>query len=216
MAATVASFLPFPNICWWACVPAGLLLDGHEHFEKMSYRNRYYIGGANGRIALSIPVQQGRHQRSPMREVRISYAERWQVQHWRTLTSVYGRSPFFEHYAHTLQPLFEERFELLADFNLASIQWLQQQLGIVTDIVTETDSYQKQYEGWLDIRSIRPAKDQRNEQGLFPQYYQVFADRTGFLPNLSLLDLLCSEGPQAAQWLAVHRRVLQGYLLQAV
>jgi hypothetical protein len=96
----VCPILPFPNIYWWsfALQSSKILLDEHEHFEKMSFRNRYMLAGANGVITLSIPLQEGRQQRKPMSEIKICNKTDWQKVHWRTLQSVYNRSPYFEFY----------------------------------------------------------------------------------------------------------------------
>ena len=105
-----------------------VIFDGAEHFQKMTHRNRYDISGANNTIKLSVPLVNGRNQRVPMREVCIHNEERWQVQHWRTLVSVYKRTPFFDHYATTLGELFQTQFTHLADFNKATHRWVKAQL----------------------------------------------------------------------------------------
>ena len=153
MSVIISPVLPFPNIYWWlqASRVMKVCFDVSEHFEKMSYRNKYYITGANGLIALSIPLVEGRQQRRAMAEVQISSHERWQVQHWRTLVSVYKRAPYFEHYEPSLTVLFENTFEKLADFNLASMHWLKQQLNVKFEEEILT-SYQKDYPGAADLR----------------------------------------------------------------
>jgi hypothetical protein len=190
----VSPLLTFPNIAWWmhAINMREIIFDGHEHFEKMTYRNRYRICGANNSILLSVPLERGREQRMAMNATRIYNSARWQVQHWRTLVSVYNRSPYFSHYEHSLKPLFETPFELLVDFNLATIKWAQQQLKLKF-AVSFAETYIKKYpEDVIDLRhEVQP-------QHLLPRYYQVFEDRVGFLYNLSVLDLLFSEGPAAA------------------
>lgn len=189
----VSSFLTFPAISWWMQVADAhtLVLDGAEHFEKMSYRNRYRISGANNSILLSVPLVNGRNQRVPMKEVQIFNGDNWQVQHWRTLVSVYRRTPYFEHFEHTLRPLYETKFDLLTDFNRATIQWAQKQLKLNIEI-QESAEYIKQYAAEVtDIRNVeKPGTP-------LPHYYQVFEDRIGFVPDLSILDLLFSEGPAA-------------------
>ena len=178
-----------------------LVLDKAEHFEKMSYRNRYTIGGANNVNQLSVPLVKGRNQRIPMAEVLIHNEERWQIQHWRTLVSVYKRSPYWEYYEQSLQSIFETQFTHLIDFNLASLQWLVKQLKAQIDIqITETfaASYPAEV---LDLRHIKPTSE-KYDQGTFPKYYQVFEDRIGFIPNLSILDLLFAEGPATSAWLS--------------
>ena len=176
----------------------------------MSYRNRYYITGANGLIPLSIPLQQGREQRKRMAEVGISYAENWQVQHWRTLVSVYNRSPYFQHYEPSLQQLFEKKFELLYEFNLASVVWLINQLKADVEIKT-TDVYRKEYENDVaDLRNLKPGAEKLPVKESEP-YYQLFNERNGFIPNLSILDLLFSEGPYALQWLKNNAAIIDAW-----
>ncbi len=169
--------------------------DRAEHFEKMSYRNRYYIPGANGLITLSIPLINGRNQRAVMRDIKIFNRDRWQVQHWRTLVSVYRRSPYFEHYEHSLQQLFQTEYTFLTDFNLAGIHWLKENLR-VTFNETFAEEYQEQYdESFTELRNIKPGY-QKSPATSSPQYVQMFSERNGFLPDMSILDLLFSEGPR--------------------
>ena len=197
MSVIVSSFMPFPSIAWWMEVAKSntLILDRAEHFEKMSYRNKYYITGANGPVTLSIPLTDGREQRKPMRDVGICNKDRWQVQHWRTLVSVYKRSPYFEHYEPSLEPLFLTPYALLTDFDLASIEWSKKQLRLTFDIEF-ADCYLKDHEGAIDMRNMKRSKEDVTNA---PKYYQLFEERNGFVPNLSMLDLLFSEGPGSVE-----------------
>lgn len=204
----VSSYLPFPSIIWWArAIDATvLMLDGAEHFEKMTARNKYRIAGANNPIQLSIPITGGREQRTAMNNVTIFNGEKWQVQHWRTLTSVYRQSPFWEFYEPSLQPLYTGYFEKLADFNEASVTWCMQQLKLTID-VQKTSEYRAIYPPpAADTRKLKPLNGQRGDG--FPKYYQLFEDRTGFLPDLSILDLLFAEGPHTAAWLRSNKDIL--------
>ena len=208
----VSSLLPFPPICWWAYViDADLVIfDVAEHFEKMSYRNRYKISGANNPIQLSVPLVSGRDQRTAMSGVRIFNDTSWQQQHWRTLVSVYKQTPFWDHFEPGLKNFFELQYMLLTDFNRAPIHWAMQQLKVNVQI-SETSSFVTKYpSGIKDIRAIRPGKENLEDQA-FPRYYQVFEDRVGFLPNLSILDLIFSEGPQAKKWIMANKEILSIY-----
>lgn len=200
MSVVVCPVLPFPNISWWSFIAGpgvALLLDEEEHFEKMSFRNKYFVAGADGVITLSIPLSEGRQQRKAMKEVGICNDTRWQQQHWRTLVSVYNRSPYFEHYAPLLQPLFETTYESLTAFNKAGILMLKDICGFKNP-VSFANGYHKHYTGnHTDTRSLFRTNRYLEEPGQFRPYYQTFADRHGFLPNLSILDLLFSEGPNA-------------------
>jgi WbqC-like protein len=195
----VSSFLSFPNIGWWTQVMNAdeVIFDGAEHFQKMSYRNRYRISGANNSVLLSIPLVNGRDQRTPAKDVRIFNGASWQKQHWRTLVSVYSRTPYFEHYAESLKPLFDAEYDLLIDFNRASITWVARHLKFKFQ-TSETAIYTKEYPpGVIDLRNFK----EKTGAGEFRKYYQVFEDRLGFIPNLSILDLLFSEGPGTVQML---------------
>ena len=202
MAAVLSPIIPFPNIQWWKLVAANpqVLWDEAEHFEKMTYRNRYYVTGPNGLVQLSIPLENGRNQRCAVSKVMISNKERWQVQQWRTMVSVYNRSPFFSFYAVTLEPVFLQPYERLIDFNMATIHWLKQQLSLqfTEDHITE---YKKVYDNsTIDIRKeLKPGMERNAQPANGAPYYQLFSERNGFLPNLSMLDLLFSEGPHSMQ-----------------
>jgi hypothetical protein len=189
----VSPFLSFPSISWWmqvACTDT-VIFDVHEHFEKMTGRNRYRVSGANNPVMLSIPLVNGRNQHVPMKDIAIFSGQRWQLQHWRTLESVYRRTPYFEHYAPTLRPLFETTFGRLADFNKATIAWVKQQLGLPFTSI-EATAYLKDYPA--DVMDLRRKWSLPAGMSL-PVYFQVFGDRAGFIPDLSILDLLFAEGP---------------------
>ena len=203
----VSSYLPFPAISWWGNIVQAdsLLLDGYEHYEKMTLRNKYRIAGANNPIQLSIPLAGGRDQRMAMKDISIHNDGKWQVQHWRTLTSVYRQSPFWEFYEPTLEQFFTNNYEHLADFNHQTLLWCMKQLKL--NIPTEqSSSYQRTYpEGYTDMR--HPKKQAASVEN-FPKYYQLFEERTGFLPDLSILDLLFAEGPHTATWLKQNAHIL--------
>lgn len=185
---------------WWRRVAGAesVVLDEHEHYEKMTERNRYRISGANNSILLSIPLESGRDQRLPMRHIQIANSERWQVQHWRTLVSVYNRSPYFEHYEPGLERLFTTEYTHLVAFNKAAMEWAMLQLKPGFELKTAGSYVQHYPADHLDLRK------QKTYATDTPIYHQIFMDRLGFLPNLSILDLLFSEGPAAAAWIRKH------------
>lgn len=211
MQHIVSPLVPFPNIWWWSRVmnAAEVTFDHAEHFAKMTYRNRYYITGANGRIQLTVPLTHGRNQRTPMQDVLIDNNERWQVQHWRTLVSVYARAPYFEHYAPALEPLFLLKFDKLVAFSEATIQLLKKETGISFNENKATEY--KEYDTTVtDLRKTFKPHAEKTEAGdTQALYYQLFSERNGFYPNLSILDLLFSEGPAVKQVLEQHKTIIE-------
>lgn len=193
----ISSSIPFPPVSWWiyACAARTVTFDLAEHYQKMSYRNRYYLAAPEGRLLMSIPLDQGRNQRIPVADVKISARTGWQDQHWKTLTSLYGRSPFFEYFEHLLRPLFEKEYEHLHNFNKESIAWVDQALNLQLSF-EETQHFQRDYAGDItDLRnSLQPQQPLLSD---IPSYYQVFAERIGFLPDCSILDLIFNEGRYA-------------------
>lgn len=205
MKTIVCPVVPFPNIYWWSKVLSAdaVLLDHSEHFEKMSFRNRYLVSGSGGVIALSIPLAEGRQQRKAMNEVLIDHKNDWQTLHWRTLQSVYNRSPYFEFFSSEIKSLFEKKHEKLLDFNTASMEMIARLMGEKLQW-SFTENYQKQYPAVVtDIRADFRTSQYNLHPAKFPVYHQVFEDRLGFLPNLSMLDLLFAEGKNSRSFLAM-------------
>ncbi|HYD22063.1 MAG TPA: WbqC family protein [Flavipsychrobacter sp.] len=211
MMQLVSPLTPFPNIYWWLLASEAdeVVFDTAENFVKMSYRNRYYITGSNGLIQLTVPLLQGRNQRTPMQDILVDNKERWQVQHWRTIFSVYGRAPYFEHYAPTLQQLFLRKFDRLAVFNEATVRWTMEHAGIELTI-EHTAEHRGHVPHNLDIRrTFKPGLEKVALPATDALYYQLFAERNGFYPNLSILDLLFSEGPATKSIIREQKTIIQ-------
>ena len=188
-----------PSIAWCSAVwqEKIVALDAAEHYQKGSLRNRCHIAGPNGPQRLSIPLIKGKHQQTPIRGVRISYDIPWQRQHWRTIKTVYGNAPFFEHYADDLRLFYERRWEFLFDYNFDfQALILKKNFGWTGDFVFQSE--------YFPSGEWSQGRDLRDEIGgglnEFPAWYapqrypQVFEERTGFLPNLSVLDMLLCCG----------------------
>lgn len=168
----------------------------YESFQKMSFRNRMVLAGSNGLVTLSVPLEKGRDQKQPIRDIRISYYLPWQQQHWRTIESCYNRSPFYEFYRDGLERIFISRPVYLLDLNRDIQEWLWKVLKVPANF-SETSSYQTQIpDNTLDARNRWMPKNFQSDDGSL-RYRQVFEDRIGFQPNLSILDLLFCMGPSA-------------------
>jgi len=196
-----------PSIAWCSAIWQEKLvaLDAAEHYQKGSLRNRCHIAGPNGPQRLSIPLIKGKHQQTPIREVRISYEEPWQRQHWRTIQTVYGNAPFFEHYADVLRPFYEHRWEFLFDYNFDfQVLILKKKLGWTGDFVFQSEYYPLgEWSQGHDLRDeIGGGLNECPSWYALVRYPQVFEERTGFLPNLSVLDLLLCCGKTGSEVLA--------------
>ncbi len=182
-----------------------LWIEQCEHYQKGSYRNRCHIAGPNGLHRLSIPLVKGKNEQLPIREVRIAHAQPWPKRHWQSIRTAYGNSPFFFHYADQLRPLFEKKFDFLFDFNLALLRKLLALMELDVPLQLTAEYHAPAPAGVCDWRGgIFPKKHRQKEDPAFrpSPYPQVFAEKHGFLPNLSILDLLFCTGPQASMILA--------------
>jgi len=169
----------------------------------MSFRNRCRIAGAEGTIDLSIPLVEGRDQKTLVKDVRIAGGRPWQAQHWKTLVSCYNRSPWFEYYRDDLEQLYQKPVNFLMDWDLTCFEWSLKMLEIAIP-VSLTASFEKRYDPteWVDLRGkILPKGMNSGEPGFTRPYRQVFGERTGFIPSLSILDLLFCEGKRARTFL---------------
>lgn len=172
-------------------------LEQYEHYQKMSFRNRCMIPGANGIIQLSVPLQNGRNQRSLMKEVKIAYRDNWVLQHCRCLDACYNRAPFFEFYRDELFELLETRPVYLFDLNLSLMNWVLKKLKVNLQIELSDTFIINPSAEIVDARNqILPKNFQTNDQ--LVKYTQVFEDRIGFKPNMSMVDLLFCVGPNRA------------------
>jgi len=173
-----------------------VFLEHFEFYEKQSYRNRCMIAAANGKMSLSIPVEKAGGNKVLTRDVRISDHNDWQVQHWRSIESAYNSAPFFEFYKDDLLPFYEKKWDFLWDFNLEIQHKVLELLDLHPEIKL-TDTYISELdESISDLRhSIHPKKE--NLIDLSKPYYQVFEQRFGFIPELSIIDLLFNMGNES-------------------
>jgi hypothetical protein len=170
-----------------------ILLEQHEYYQKQSYRNRCRIATANGIMDLSIPVDSAG--KTPIRDLRISDHNNWQTHHWRSIETAYNSSPFFEYYADDFRPFFEKKWLFLWDFNLALFNKTLELLDIETKIELTEQYKPETSDNFLDLRAaIHPKKE---ISLLLKPYYQVFETKFGFMPNMSIIDLLFNMANEA-------------------
>jgi hypothetical protein len=175
------------------------LIEQFDHYSKQSYRNRCIIYGANGALTLSIPVLKGPGQKTRVMDIRIDYSRNWRTLHWKGIESAYRHSPFFEFYMDDIQAFLEKKHDFLLDLNLDILDYLLEAVEI-TGKYSLTKEYVEPSAGhFTDARhTIHPKVDYAGDMHFSAvPYAQVFSDRLGFLGNLSILDLMFNEGPNA-------------------
>lgn len=203
MARTILSSTYFGPIQWYQKINRSeeCVIDRHENFIKQSYRNRCVIATTNGLQNLTVPVTFSNDM--PIKDVEISDHGNWRHLHWNALCSAYGESPFFEYYQDDIKPFFEKRWKWLFDFDMAITSKMIELLDIdLPKPLVMSEEYQKPLEGDKDFRiAIRPKKPLPDVEFQPKKYYQVYQEKYGFQPNLSILDLLFNEGNEAIFYL---------------
>ena len=171
-----------------------LVVDDVSPFVKQTLRSRALIATENGVLSLTIPVVHDGG-RVAMRDVRISEHGNWRHQHWNALVSAYRKSPFFEYYADDFVQFYKERDGFLMDFNLRLHALISELLGLERGVRLLSDG--GCCDSVVDMCSIaEPKALAALGEGFVPPYYQVFAQRNGFIPTLSIVDLLFNMGPE--------------------
>ena len=196
---TLFSTAYFPSISYMARFLAEdePIIEIYDTYHKQTYRNRCNVMTANGVESLSIPVVKVNGNHTMTKDIVISPIEPWQHIHSRCLESAYKASPYFDHYYDYLKPIFEGHFVRLIHLNDAALKAVLKMLKVNKEIVYTTD-YVREAE--YDLReAFSPKKTTENYS--FPEYYQVFSTKFPFAPDLSVLDLIFNEGPEANSYL---------------
>lgn len=197
----------FPSIAQCVAIAHAdsLRFEVWDNYQKQTYRNRAHIYSAQGKLALTVPVIYTQTNRQLYKDIQIFNESNWQDLHWKSIQTSYNGSPFFEYYEDDLKHLFEKQYDNLMAFNLdcfsAVLECLQLDIPI-----QYTDSFEKNLAEGIDYR---PLVDNRKEIAQnFNTYVQVFDDKHGFMDNLSILDLIFNEGPNAMLYLESQKITL--------
>lgn len=209
MASVLLSSTYFGPIQWYQKLYRHecCYIEKYDHFIKQTYRNRCQIATTQGVQTLSIPVEKFDTPKCLMRDVRISDHANWRHVHWNALVSAYGESPFFEFYEDDIRPFFTKKWTFLYDFNFEIMQKMCELLDIEPNIQETTtyvnaDDLPLQMPQITDLRDVIRPKHPLPDGAFTPRpYYQVYARKHGFIPNLSILDLLMNMGNEAVLYL---------------
>ena len=208
----------FPPIEYFAAMANSrkVEIESGEMYQKQSYRTRCHINGANGLLVLTVPVlrsaikDEGSSHKIPTANLKIDYSKPWILQHKRALEAAYMSSPFFEYYMDEIYEILDSGEESLLKMNTALTVKIAELIGIETPVTLSDGNFitpgseELKAKNITDFRdSIHPKKEPLllKELELEKPYWQVFTNKQGFVPNLTILDLLCNEGPNAISFL---------------
>ncbi|MFY8214942.1 MAG: WbqC family protein [Flavobacterium sp.] len=194
-------FLPtyFPSVSHFVALAQadGILFEVEDHFQKQTNRNRTYIYSPNGLQLLNIPVKHSKERHQVAKDVKIEWAFDWQKQHYKSLEAAYRTSPFFEYYEDKLMPIFQHKPTFLLDLNFTAMEIVFSCLGLPYVFEKTTEYFHERQ----DVHDFRYLANGKKDHSQFEVYPQVFAEKHGFIPNLSVLDLLFNEGRFALDYL---------------
>ena len=200
----VTDYQYFGNICFIELLykEKQVCFDSHAPFTKMSFKNKMVILSAQGPLALTIPIVGGRDQKTSIQDIRIAYDAPWQAQHFKALKTCYKRAPYFEYYEADLEKLYSTRTECLVEFLESCHQFLQKAIKGKWELI-QFNEYAQKIKEEETKKEIHPW--QPNNYAQFPiqhEYQQVFTSPSGFIQNLSILDMLfCVGGKEISKQL---------------
>lgn len=178
-----------------------VMIEQMDHYVKQTYRNRCVIAAPDGPLALTIPTVKPDTEKCPLRDIRISDHGNWRHLHWNALCSAYNHTPYFEYYRDDFAPFYEQKpYTFLVDYNEALIQLVCSLIDLTSQLSRTTTYQTESPTGVDDFRElIHPKRIATEVDPMFRPvpYYQVFQERLGFLPNLSIADLLFNMGPES-------------------
>lgn len=200
-AAMAASLAPSED----GAICSGVWLEACENYQKQSWRNRCLILSSNGPVDLRFPIvhRNGSHNGIPITEVEVDRSTPWLNHHKTAIDSAYRSSAFFDYYRDALYEVLDRRRTTLFEMNLDIIRFFLEKLGL-PDNLRLTGDFGAVPEGCVDFReAIHPKRPNTilRDMGLSRPYFQVFSPKFGFVPGLSIMDLLFNEGPSAIEYI---------------
>lgn len=193
----------FPPVSYVSLINGAskVLVEKEENYIKQTYRNRCRIYSANGPMNLTVPILEGSFHKRPVKDIMIDYSKRWQLIHIGAIVSAYRSSPYFEYYYSDIETVIMGNHKFLIDLNMHSLKTLLKAAGISVQ-VENTDTFIIPGTLQNDFRySLKPKNSEPGFVDGLGKYTQVFSDRGGFIPDLSILDLVFNTGPDARDYL---------------
>lgn len=174
------------------------LIEKWENYQKQTYRNRCVILGANGPLSLIVPVIRGSFHKTALKDLEIDNSRRWRDIHLRGIISAYATAPYFEYYFDIIEAVIRTPFRYLIDLNTEALLTVSRAMEITADI-SYTVGYQPPMSVKDDYRYlITPKRPSGYNNYIEHPYIQVFSEKYGFIPGLSIIDLLLNNGPGTA------------------
>ncbi len=200
------------NVLYYALLAnKSCIIEQHANYIKQTYANRCTILSANGALNLTIPVEKTK-EKTPICDIRIANKDNWQQLHWRAIESAYNSSPFFLFFRDEMEIFYSKKWDFLVDFNLEIQDFIINSLNLrgvdcsISDNYTKCDEISK-----IDCKdlinpkkfcvSLREICDTDLSKSINAPYYQLFDQKFGFTPNLSIIDLLFNMGNEAKIYL---------------
>lgn len=172
-----------------------VLIERHENYHRQTYRNRCIIMGANGPLPLIVPVLRGSFHKTAISELRTDETKRWRDLHLRGITAAYATAPYFEYYYDIIRDVITAPYTFLIDLNSAALAAMCEAIGL-TARIKFTDRFEAEGSRDNDYRyAIIPKKPSGLTGHTDQPYTQVFGERHGFIPRLSIIDMLLNNGP---------------------
>jgi len=199
----------FPSISHYVAMAQSekIVFEMEDNFQKQTNRNRTYIYSPNGIQLLNIPVKHSKQIHQKTKDVKIETDFDWQKQHFKSLEAAYRSSPFFEYFEDEIRPIFEKKHTFLMDLNFEAMDIVSKCLRMKFEYDATTEYFHEVDSNTvLDFRTLANGK---KDDSKFEPYTQVFAEKQGFLNNLSILDLLFNEGKYALDYLKNQKLILK-------
>jgi len=193
-------------------------------YERRHWGNRNKIinpNGPDGWQWLTVPVITKGKRDQLYSETEIDNSQPWGKHHWKAISQIYSKSPYFDQYAGFFDHLYQRKWDRITDLNVAIVGFLNEQLGIKTKTVLASElgtgadfedknmrliAITKELKGtaYVTVKGtkgyIQPKKFE--EAGITLLWHQfehpTYSQFQGeFIPWMSTIDLLMNCGPES-------------------